>query len=527
MLQITTWGTFGALGLGATAAIALLVIWIRANSATTITSRTLMQQAERSITFLFDDETLVDVTPRAKVLMDQGNTQRSDWENFLTLVSARFPHLRSQCSDLASAGRKTISPADGQHGWIEAEYWNGLARMTLVQDDDDPEEAIDPLTAAAMEHELETLRTIGEDSPQLIWKLDAEGVLVWANRAYIEMSEAIHTSDNNDIRPWPPRSVFQNTATPAGPAPVIDMHRIDVPSQNKPIWYEVTSLKRGTDTIHFAVDASAVVFSQDAQRTFVQTLTKTFAQLSVGLAIFDAGRRLVLFNPALTDLTTLPAEFLIGRPTLMSVLDRLRDQKMIPEPKNYTSWRDQMVALEEAAEEGSYHENWALPNGQTFRVTGKPHPNGAIAFLIEDISDEISLNRKFRSQIETTTAVIDNLASSIAVFSPSGTLIMANKSYRELWGAPSEGSLESRDFQDELATWKAGSAPSPIWIKLKDTLAQASGVSWQGSVWLDSHVEVTCQYAPLPNGNHQVTFMPLTNDMAPAGRIAEFETRAG
>ena len=243
MLQITTWGTFGALGLGATAAIALLVIWIRANSATTITSRTLMKQAERSITFLFDDETLVDVTPRAKALMDQGNTQRSDWENFLTLVSARFPHLRSQCSDLASAGRKTISLADGQHGWIEAEYWNGLARMTLVQDDDDPEEAIDPLTAAAMEHELETLRTIGEDSPQLIWKLDAEGVLVWANRAYIEMSEAIHTSNNNDIRPWPPRSVFQNTATPAGPAPVIDMHRIDVPSQNKPIWYEVTSLK--------------------------------------------------------------------------------------------------------------------------------------------------------------------------------------------------------------------------------------------------------------------------------------------
>ena len=69
------------------------------------------------------------------------------------------------------------------------------------------------------------------------------------------------------------------------------------------------------------------------QRDFVQTLTKTFAQLSVGLAIFDADRRPVLFNPALGDLSLLPADFLIARPTLFSFLDRLRDNRMIPEPK--------------------------------------------------------------------------------------------------------------------------------------------------------------------------------------------------
>jgi hypothetical protein len=128
-----------------------------------------MQQAEESIAFLFDDEFLVDLTPRARALVEQGNSKRSDWENFLTLLSSRFSHLRSQCQDLTTVGRKLIAPNDGQHGWIEAEYWNGFARITLVQD-----ETLDPLTAAAMEHELETLRSIGEDSPQLIWKRDAQ-----------------------------------------------------------------------------------------------------------------------------------------------------------------------------------------------------------------------------------------------------------------------------------------------------------------------------------------------------------------
>lgn len=110
-------------------------------------------------------------------MKQNGKDHRSDWENFLPLLSARFPHLRSQCLDLATVGTKTFTPEDGQPGWIEAEFWNGLARITVFQDKEHPEEILNPLTTAAMEHELETLRGIGEDSPQLIWKHDAEAVM--------------------------------------------------------------------------------------------------------------------------------------------------------------------------------------------------------------------------------------------------------------------------------------------------------------------------------------------------------------
>lgn len=526
--QLGFLGISGGMLVGATAAVAFLIVWIKTNSSTAVIVRTLMQEAEGSITFLFEDTVLIDVTPRARTLMEQSESHRPDWETFLTLLSARFPHLRSQCANLASVGKKTIAPQDGQPGWIEAEYWNGIARITLVQDKDYPDETLDPLTATAMEHELETLRGIGEDSPQLIWKHDAEGMLVWANRAYIELSEAINSIAPNDIRPWPPKAIFTDTATPAGSAPVIDMLHLDVPDQGKPVWYEVTGVKRGTDTIYFAVDASAVIMAQDAQKIFVQTMTKTFAQLSVGLAIFDADRRLVLFNPALVDLTGLPTGFLVGRPALFSFLDRLRDQNMIPEPKNYKNWRDKMITLESAATRGDYHETWLLPTGQTFRVTGKPYPNGAIAFLMEDISDEISLNRKFRSQIDTSAAVIDNLTAAVCVFSSSGSLIMANRAYRHLWGTSPDNSLTSRDFLDELSTWKSVSAPSPVWLKLDETLKRGGNdTPWQGSIWLDSHVEVMCQYAPLPDGNHQIIFIPSEHEIDSRMQLEPIEFRAG
>ncbi len=513
MTQFGLVGEAGALVLGMFVAASLLWVWIRANRNTVVTARTLMKEAEGSITFLFDDETLADATPKARSLLGFRQSRKSDWENFLALVSARFPNLRSQVADLSTVGHKRVKPNDTQSGWIDVEYWNGMARITLVQDEVHPDETIDPLTAAAMEHELTTLRSIGEDSPQLIWKHDTEGVLIWANRAYMELSELVHPAGPSEILPWPPRDIFTDTAVPAGAAPVIDMIRLDLLNGDSPIWFEVTSLKRGTDTIHFAVDATAVVLARDAQRNFVQTLTKTFAQLSVGLAIFDSERRLVLFNPALVDLTRLKAEFLIGRPTLFSFLDRLHDQQMMPEPKNYASWRDQMIALESEAENGSYHETWLLPNGQTYRVTGKPHPNGAIAFLLEDISDEVSLTRKFRSQINVGAAVIDNMPAAVAVFSSSGTLVLANKAYRDLWGTPLDDVITARDFPDELDIWQAMSAPSPVWVKLQETITNGRVASaWDGMVWLDNHIGLECKYTPMPDGNHQLTFTTVKQD---------------
>jgi PAS domain-containing protein len=140
--------------------------------------------------------------------------------------------------------------------------------------------------------------------------------------------------------------------------------------------------------------------------------------------------------------------------------------------------------------------------------------------LLEDISDEVSLTRKFRSQIDISAAVIDNLTSAVAVFSSSGSLVLANNAYRDLWGTQSGDAISSRGFSEELQVWQSTSAPSPVWIKLQETVTRgAIGAPWDGSIWLDSHVEIACHYAPLPDGNHQITFTPSEretgNSLAP------------
>ena len=179
------------------------------------------------------------------------------------------------------------------------------------------------------------------------------------------------------------------------------------PGKEHQDWYDVSAVSVGDMTIFHAIDVNAIVKSEVAQRNFVQTLAKTFAQLSIGLAIFDRNGQLALFNPALIDLTNLPADFLSGRPTLMSFFDRIRENRRMPEPKNYQSWRQQITDVIAAATDGRYQETWTLETGQTYRVNGRPHPDGAIAFLIEDISAEISLTRNFRAELELGQSLMD------------------------------------------------------------------------------------------------------------------------
>ena len=259
----------------------------------------------------------------------------------------------------------------------------------------------------------------------------------------------------------------------------------------------------GEDLLYTAIPADRTVEAERSLRDFTQTLTQTFAHLSVGLAIFDRERSLSLFNPALTDLIGLKPEYLIGRPTLSNLLDQLRERQMMPEPKDYKSWRQQMVALEAEAATGVYSEPWFLPDGRTFQATGRPHVDGAIAFVFEDISADISLRREFKTELETCQAVFDGLDEAIAVFSPAGAVTLTNQAYRALWG----GEEPDTNIIEASRRWQHGCAPTPVWGDARDfcgTIGERS--NWTAEARLSDGRGLDCRFEALPGGATLVGF---------------------
>jgi len=454
--------------------------------------------------FLFDGETLVDATADARSLLAAIPARGAPWHRLMSHLAPQFPGVEQRLAALSSAGTFVLEGGAAPAGpdlRLRAEWCGGLSRLTLSAADDPAlMPLLDMMTHRALSDELEMLRGVVAQAPMLIWRENAAAEVTWANAAYLSLA-ARQLEPEQDLA-WPlPRLL------PA-PSGAEQRLRLDGPAQPETEgWFQASAIAGEGGRIVFAQPCDALVRAEASLRSFRQTLTKTFAHLPIGLAIFDSGRQLALFNPALLDLTGLPADFLSSRPTLFAFLDTMRDRNMIPEPKDYRGWRRQMADLEKAAASGRYEETWILPSGQTYRVMGRPHADGAMALLFEDISTEMSRTRRYRADLELGQSVIDAMDEALAVFSSSGVLVMANAAYARLWNHEPDTTLDDIGIDAVVQHWREGSAPSDIWARAAEFVAAlGEREAWADEARLNDGRLLRCRFTPLSGGTTMISF---------------------
>lgn len=426
-----------------------------------------------------------------------------DWDDLRDILSQRFPDFPCS-SDVCTDGVTVIREA-GVAGDRALKIQISKCADKLRVSFDAAAGKIGDLTETRQtgSEELETLRQISRCLPLAVWKTDTSDRIVWTNDAYQTLCARRGTVSANQTEPLFDLAKAEKTR---------DGQRIsiNVTDSATPEWYRLTRHPVPDGAIYQAQSLAAVIAAEDAQRAFVQTLAKTFAHLSIGLAIFNRNRQLALFNPALIDLTGLPVAFLSPQPTIDSFFDRLRDNRRMPEPKNYRSWRQRIAELVSAAEHGSFEETWSLEGGQTYRIKGRPHPDGAIAFLIEDISAEVAMTRSFRAEMELSQCLIDTFPDGIAVFSQAGILTFSNKEYDRMWGHEPGSSFVEVTISDAIDFWKQKSEPNPMWPDLHDcALSMGERVAWDMPVCLKGKSPMTCRIEPIVSGSTMVRFSKL------------------
>lgn len=454
-----------------------------------------------TVAMLFDQRVLLDASPAARVLLGPtGPNPAPGWEQAARLLAPLFPGFPAAPEDVMTAGQIRLAPGTPGHRQpLCLTALDGRVRLDLAPED--RHGRADPDSLRLIE-ELQTLRRVADHSPQAVWETGRGPRVVWANAAYRALAR--------DLMPdYPVSRGIAPLFSPAdldngGPGP----RRLSLTAPQGGLrWFSMTSTRSGDSQVHYAHAIDSVVQAEIAQRNFVQTLTKTFATLSIGLAIFDRDRRLALFNPALVDLTALPADFLSARPTLSAVFDRMRDSQTMPEPRDYSSWRQRLADLVAAAADGKFQETWVLPGGQTYRVTGRPHPDGAVAFVFEDISAEMTLTRRFRSELGLGKAVLNQLPDAIAVFSPAGVLTLSNTAYVRLWQADPEQAFADTTAQDALRHWRDHSGVATGWAGLHAFLHKRHATPPPPfRLTMRDGAKVECRASALPGGSAMVMF---------------------
>jgi PAS domain-containing protein len=378
-----------------------------------------------------------------------------------------------------------IGSADGR-ARIEAEWADGQTRLRLVRAGDPEDLApMDGHALSGLLAELDDLRSIADHLPLPVWQVSPQGDVTWANSAYLAIAVG-ETGDGQAL----PRLVRDAVSVAAPGAGAL---ALTPPGGGRAVNYRWQSHATSGGLVFAAWPEGS---GTSALGGFLDTLANTFAQLSVGLAVFDKGKRLTLFNPAFSDLTGLQAAFLVSRPTIEQLLDRLRDDRMAPEPKDYRAWRRALSDIDPQDGNGAHTELWPLADGRTFRTTVRSQEGGALAFLLEDVTQVLAVSRRLRAELEISQAVIDTLEDAVAVFSPDGILTVSNRAYAALWGAdPLAHVGDDLTLVDAVEHWQRCCVPTPAWGDARAfALDLASRPDWTVEVRTRDDRSLICRF---------------------------------
>ena len=496
-----------AAGLGATAIltviVGLVVLTLLQRPHKDGKAASIFREGPEATLFLFDGQDLVDATPSAYRLLSGSGFTDKPWFALMERLSGRFENLEDRLAEVAMTGSVVLAaqPREGGQALsLRAEMRGGLMKIGLVT----PGREVgthqgDILTVQALDHELQDLRDASNMAPFPMWRVMSNGEINWANAAYME--QLSHVARPADTAEWPIRPVF-DLSHAKGDGKGKPQRRSDPGGKT---WFDIITSAAGDGLLCYALPADATVMAEGALHDFKQTLTNTFAELSTGLAVFDHNRKLQLFNPALSDLIDIPAEVLMKRPALFALLDAMRDRNMLPEPKDYKSWRHQMVDLEAMALRGEYQETWHLPNGKAFRVVGRPYPNGALALMVDDITDQITRDRLFRAELDVTLSILNQMEEAVVAF-PTAAPVFANDSYLRLWGHDPATLARDDGTIAVLEALRAGTAPSLVWTGIEAALGgEKADVNGQMVQRHDGRF-ATCRTMPLPGGGLCLVF---------------------
>jgi len=344
---------------------------------------------------------------------------------------------------------------------------------------------------------------IAQSAPFSIW-IEEEDVVVWANDFCTK-----HLSEHK--KPFLGRGEFVQSKTmqPKSDTIVYDLKDTRVNSAEN---YTLHSQTIGSKVVYYAHEATDLVEKESALKRFVQTLAATFAHLPIGLAVFDKKWDLTLFNPALSNLLGLAPDWLARQPSMRSFLDRLRNEGAIPEPKDFTTVRHEFAELESGAFTGKYEVDWALPSGQIYRVTGRPHPQGGAALLFEDITRAAALEANYRAELRQLYAAFECLSGAVVIFDQAGELAYANDKFDELWSCSLSSSVNRATANDVSRVFQKQSKPTPVWGEFRNFVNDISERSqWQTDITLKDGRAIAMMVSPITDGRVLCEFQEISS----------------
>ncbi len=243
--------------------------------------------------------------------------------------------------------------------------------------------------------------------------------------------------------------------------------------------------------------------------------------LHTAIAIFAADQKLEFFNTTYSQLWQLDDQWLNTRPKLGDILERLREQRKLPEQADFKrykqSWLDQFTTLIKPHEDMIY-----LPDGTSLRALVMPHPLGGLMMLFEDVTSRLALESSYNTLVAVQKETLDNLAEGVAAFGGDGRLKLYNPAFARLWTLNPED-LDGEPHVTRLIERMKNHFGSEDWSMARENLlAQALDRSPRdGQIIRKDNSVLEFAAVPLPDGGMLITHIDITDSIRVENALRE------
>jgi signal transduction histidine kinase len=361
-----------------------------------------------------------------------------------------------------------------------------------------------------LQEETELLRDFAAAAPWPIWAKNAQDDLRYANVAYLRATEGASIADaikrnlellENDQRVEMAKALHEYSTYAA---------RLPIVVGGERRIYDVQALKLAGGSAGIAIDASEVTALRAALTRMAEAHRRTLDQLSSGVAVFNADRRLAFYNESYRRLWNLDQAFLDSNPDDSSILDRLRAARKLPEQPDFRAWKAKLHEAYRAVESENY--TWFLPDGRAVSVVTTPNLEGGVTYLFDNVTESLDLARRFDGLTRVQHETLDNLNEAVAVFGSNGRVQLFNPAFEKMWRLPGDALREQPHIETVEALCRPLFDDQIVWRALREAI---TAIENRAQVALklerkDGSV-LHCMTMPLPDGATMLTFQDITD----------------
>lgn len=400
---------------------------------------------------------------------------------------------------LVKLGSRTIQAAGTRASTLDGKPLNDLMWMRDVTGGKSPAAASQPETGtSALDHFHQLLDTL----PLPVWIRDGGLEVVFSNRA----DSHIAASSLSRLLAEQARSEGQTFS---------ESHFIDREERAQRFDVSEAPARGWNGTVGFALEMND---SDDITPVgLTPAESGVLDNLSTAVAVFNRARRLSYCNGAYAALWRFDPDWLGDSPSWSEILDRLRQRRQLPEVADFRAFKEEQSALFENLRKPA-ETLLHLPDGRTLRTVVAPHGAGGLVFSYEDVSDQLDLERSFKTLNAVQRETLDNLYEGIAVFGSDGRLKLSNPAFADLWGLTQPALTGEPHMSDILNATRALTAGVETWSNeqwrtyvgnqlARFTARQAAN----GRIQLSNDSILEYSSVPLPDGAVLLSYLDVSD----------------